>query len=304
MRPLVFNLILLIFVSLLPLGCSLQKDALEVDLKKTVKVLDTEKNAAPEISISVGSMITPQEGYIYYKELLDYIGEKMGMKVNFVERGSYREVNDLLEGGKVEVAFVCGGPYVEGHEKFGLELLAAPRVKGKTEYYSYIIVKKESAIKKVEELKEKTFAFADPLSNTGHLAPRFMLSKMGESPDSFFKEYDFTYGHDKSIKAVALGVVDGAAVDSLIWEYLIKNASRHAENTRIIKVLGPYGIPPVVVNPKLNTKTKDKIRNILLSLHKDEAGKKILNGMSIDEFTLIDDSAYDSIRELKVFKDQ
>ncbi|MCM8832078.1 MAG: PhnD/SsuA/transferrin family substrate-binding protein [Candidatus Omnitrophica bacterium] len=53
----------------------------------------------------------------------------------------------------MDVAFVCGWPYyVEGYDKLGLELLAAPKIGGKTVYYSYIIVKKDSDITNFEEL--------------------------------------------------------------------------------------------------------------------------------------------------------
>jgi phosphonate transport system substrate-binding protein len=36
-----------------------------------------------------------------------------------------------------------------------------------------------------------------------------------------------------------------------------------------------------------------------LSVHEDEKGKQILKGMMIDKFVVIDDSAYNSIREMK-----
>jgi phosphonate transport system substrate-binding protein len=244
-------------------------------------------------------MITPEEGYIYYKELLHYVAKRLVRKTNFIEKKSYQEVNTLLEKGEIDVAFVCGGPYVEGHRKFGLELLVAPQVNGKTVYYSYIIVRKDSEINKFEDLKGRIFAFVDPLSNSGRLAPNFHIIEMGENPEKFFKECMYSYGHDKSIKAVALGIVDAAAVDSLIWHYLEKRGSKYARNTKIIKVLGPYGIPPVVVRPGLDRELKKKIKSMLLSMHKDKIGEPILKGMDIDRFVTISNLAYSSIRKIK-----
>lgn len=271
----------------------------KIDLSDTVELEEIKSLQRPEINICVGSMITPEEGYAYYKRLLDYIGQKLHLKINFVEKRTYREVNSSLKNGNIDVAFVCGGPYVMGHDEFGLELLTAPVVNGKPLYYSYVIVGKDSKINDLHGLKGKTFAFVDPISNTGKLIPTYMLYELGETPQSFFKEYSYTYGHDRSIKAVAQGIVNGAAVDSLIWDYMDKNGSIYTQKTSIIKVSEPYGIPPVVVRPGLDEGLKAKIKDILLNMHNNEEGKEILKGMFIDRFIEIDDSSYDTIRHVR-----
>ena len=144
------------------------------------------------------------------------------MPVTVVDRGNYREFNDLLSEGKLDVAFVCGGPYVEGHEEFALELLVVPEtLSGETVYYSDLIVPVGSTAKSLADLRGKRFAFTDPASNSGKLVPTYMLAKMGEIPDDFFDEVIYTYAHDKSIQAVKNKEVDGAAVDSLIYDYLV-----------------------------------------------------------------------------------
>ncbi len=52
------------------------------------------------------------------------------------------------------MAFICGGPYVIGHDEFGLQLLVAPMVDGKPLYYSYIIVGKDSEIENLDRFIE------------------------------------------------------------------------------------------------------------------------------------------------------
>lgn len=251
------------------------------------------------LRIAVGGMITPRAGFVYYRQFLDYLGAKLGMHVEFVDRESYAEINSLVRTGDVDVAFVCGGPYVDGHDRFGMELLAAPQAYGERVYYSYIIVGKESPIRSFKELRGKKFAFTDPMSNSGTLVPKYMLAKMNETPDRFFKKYVFTQSHDMSIKAVAQGVVDGAAVDSLIWEYLNRTDPEFTSQTRVVQKSPPYGIPPVVVRPGLDPDLKKKIRRVFLTAHEDAQGRKILAGMMIDKFVPIEDHAYDSIRMMK-----
>lgn len=292
------GLALFIFITLA--GCSVDDDATEVDLSKR-EVIKTEakKTRGAALRIALGGMITPREGFAYYKRLLDYIGEKTGREVEFVDREDYAEINSLLKAGKIDVAFVCGGPYVEGHNDFGMELLVAPYAYGGTVYYSLLIANKVSGIASLEDLRGKTFAFTDPMSNTGTLVPTYMLAGIHETPDSFFKEYDYTYAHDKSIQAVAEGIVDGAAVDSLIWEYAKRTNPKYTSRTKIIKKSPPYGIPPVVVRPGLGKELKKELRHVFLNIHRDNKGRDILKEMMIDKFVPIEDSAYDSIRLMK-----
>jgi phosphonate transport system substrate-binding protein len=257
-----------------------------------------------KVRIAVGGMITPKEGVVYYRDLLRYLEEKIGEKIEYVDRESYAEINEMLRTGKLEAAFVCSGPYVDGKEQFGLELLVAPQAYGATVYYSNILVAKESAIHSFAELRGKRFAFTDPLSNTGKLVPTYMLSTMNETPEKFFKQVIFTKSHDKAIKAVAQGVVDGAAVDSLIWEYLQATNPEFTAKTRILQQSQPYAIPPVAVPHDLAPGLKAKLREAFLNAHLDPQGQQILLKMKIDKFVVIDDQAYDSVREMKQWLDK
>lgn len=283
-------------------GCDRGEKYTEVKLEKREPLQPVKKVSREEpLRIAVGAMITPRAGFAYYRRLLDYIGGKLGRPVQFVSKEKYEEVNELLKKGELDIAFVCSGPYVTGHDGFGLELLVAPQAYGKTVYYSYIIVPSDSRLKNLHDLRGKTFAFSDPDSNSGKLVPTYMLARMKETPDTFFKKFVFTYGHDKSIKAVAEKLVDGAAVDSLVWDYLDKTDPQYTSQTKIILKSPPYGIPPVVVRPGLDADTKERLKNIFLTVHTDEAGREILKGMMIDRFVSVNDAAYGSVREMQAW---
>ena len=257
---------------------------------------DTDK-----LKIAVGAIISPAKSLIFYNDIFDYIGEKLGRRVGMVQRKTYAEVNFLMKEGRIDAAFVCSRPYVEGHRNFGMELLCVPVCFGKTEYCSYFIVHKDSSIQNLEDLRGKLFAFSDPLSNTGMLIPTYTLAKMGETPESFFKRYIFTYSHDNSIRSVAEKFVDGAAVDSLIWEYMNAREPEWTAQTRIIYRSAPFAIPPVVVSPDIAQELKEKLRSAFLNMHNEPRGREILKKVLIDRFTVVEDSAYDSIRQMEAF---
>jgi phosphonate transport system substrate-binding protein len=286
------SLLLAVGISISIAACNSKE---QVPGRESVSTAAPAQGDAP-LRIGMGAMITPREGYVYYQRLREYIEKKLGHQILLVDRGNYDEMNSLLKTGGVDAAFVCAGPYVEGKKQFGMELLAMPLVKGKPIYYSYIIVPKSSPARRLEDLRGKVFAFADPKSNSGKLVPTYMLSRINETPERFFARYVYTYGHDTSIRAVAENVVDGAAVDSLIWDYTARKMPELTEKTRIIARSEPYGIPPIVVRPGLDHKLKQQLKDVLISASADKDGKEILNGMMIDGFVSGDDANYDTIR--------
>lgn len=251
------------------------------------------------LKIGVSSMITPVSAVRYYQEIIDYIGEQLQQPVVMVHRRSYAEMDDLLRRGEVKVAFICSMPYVRNHHEFGVELLVAPRVEGKAEYYSYIIVHKDSSVSSFGGLKGKGFVFTDPKSNTGRLYPTYLLKTMKSTPEKFFSRTAFSYSHNKSIELVAKRKADSAAVDSLVYDYMVKTGSPYTKQTKIIKRSEAFGIPPVVVTADIDSQIKDRIRKALLEMHRTEKGRDILRAMMIDDFVLIADGEYDSIREME-----
>lgn len=259
---------------------------------------DTSAHPKQPIKIGVASMITPVDAVKYYQVIMDYLGEQLEQPVQMVHRRTYKEMDSLLEKSEVKIAFIGSAPYVKNHDKFGAELLAAPSVNGSPQYHSYIIVHKDSPIKSFSELKGKIFAFTDPRSNTGKLYPEYLLKTMAYTPEKFFKRFIYSYSHNRSVEMVAKKVVDGAAVESLIYEHMVKRNSPYAAQTKVIKRSPPYGIPPVVVTKDIDPVLKQQLRDAFLNMDKTAKGKEILDAMMIDGFVRIADSAYDSIRKM------
>jgi phosphonate transport system substrate-binding protein len=277
-------LALLAFSLILP-ACGNDSQPVIVDFDQVIKAEKplSRPSASPPLRVAVAAMISPKETFSAYARLLDHIGHKTGRDTEFIQRKTYQEISELLGKGGIDIAFVCSGPYARGKEVYGFELLAVPEVQGRSEYRSYLIVK-DGAVRGLEDLRGRTFAFTDPESNTGRLVPAHWLALMGERPESFFGKILYTYSHDNSIQAVARGLVDGAAVDSLIWEYYQDRNPVFTAASRVIRQSEPYPIPPVVASRELGRQERDRIRQTLLSMHLEPEGRTILDGLRVDRF--------------------
>ena len=282
-------------------NCTGDRDATYVDFSDRMVVdrSGDESRDQDYLKVAVGSIISAQETVVYYHQLLEYIADKLGREIQLVQRKTYGEINELIGMGQIDLAFICSGPYAGGRKKFGFEALAMPSVRGSHLYQAYLIVNKDSPFHKLIDLRGKVFAFTDMESNTGKLVPTYWLSKTGANPEDFFGKTIYTYSHDNSIKAVAMSLVDGAAVNGQVWEYYNHSDPVFTAKTRIIKKSEPFGNPPVVASSHLSYQMKERIRNLLFRMHQDPQGKKILDELMIDGFIAPKEGCYDPILAMK-----
>jgi phosphonate transport system substrate-binding protein len=226
----------------------------------------------------------------------DWIESQLGRPVVFVQRSRYREILDLLLQGRLDLAWICGYPFVQNRSL--LDLIAVPRFRGRPLYQSYFIVGADSEIQRLHDLEGRLFAWADPDSNSGYLYPRFRLTRDGWDPDRFFRRTFFTWGHPRSVEAVAEGLADGAAVDSYVWETLARGHPELTARTRVLERSPDFGFPPIVAGPALSEPDRQAIRRVLLSQVQDAAGLALLSELNLDSFGLETPDLYDDIARM------
>jgi phosphonate transport system substrate-binding protein len=296
-----FRFLLITALLFSSLSCGKDAGVSVVDFSKTVDVdrPGELKPASPPLRMAVAAMFSPKETFVYYRQLLDYIAGALGRDIQLVQRKTYREINELLGKGVIDLAFICSGPYASGRKKYGFEALAVPVVGGKHLYESYLIVNRDSSYQRLENLRGKVFAFTDPESNTGKLVPAYWLQQQGETAESFFGKTIYTYSHDNSIMAVAKSLVDGAAVHGQIWNFFKTRNPVYTDKARIIKKSEPFGNPPLVASSRLSAKKKARIQQLLFTMHENPEGREILGRLLIDRFIKPDTAWYDPVVKMQ-----
>ena len=292
-------------ISLL-VGCGDDTEVKVVDFTQAVSVEQPGRQASTSnnFRVAVGAIISARETVHLYHDLIDYIAEKLGREIELVQRKTYSQINELFTAEQIDLAFICSGPYAMGKDRYGFHALAVPQINGEHLYHSYLIVHKDSPYQKFSDLKGKIFAFTDPDSNTGRLVPAYWLSLQGETPENYFGKTIYTYSHDNSIMAVAMDLVDGAAVHGQIWEYYNARNPVYTSKTRVIKKSIGFGNPLLVAAQQLPSRMKKAISELLFVMHQDIKGRKILDELMIDRFIAPDDQWYKPIVAMKQKCDQ
>ncbi|MHC1758140.1 MAG: phosphate/phosphite/phosphonate ABC transporter substrate-binding protein [Negativicutes bacterium] len=243
--------------------------------------------------VAVSSILSPVETLDGYEPMLKYLEARLGRPVILLQRKTYQEVNQLLQDRGVDLAFVCSGGYMAGQ---GMELFAMPEVKGRRTYQSYIIARSGLPMDSLRALRGRSFAFTDPLSFSGHMAPLHMLLSMQIDPKTHFSRSFFTFSHDNSIRSVVEGIVDGAAVDSMIYDRIMLQRPEWSGKVRILEKSLMVGNPPVVVPQGMEPELKQNVRGILLKMHEDEAGRAALRRLDYDRFISPEETLYEPLK--------
>ncbi len=244
-------------------------------------------NTATDVNclrFAVASMVSAEQTFSMYNRLVQRICRDIGRPDVFIQRPSYSQVRQSLEQGLVDVAFVCTGTYVHSLPNQSIKLLAEPVFMDGQTYRCLILVPSHSATQGLADLKNKVMAYTDRESNTGCLVPSHALSRQGQVSESFFSKLIFTGSHDRSINAVARGIVDAAAVDSLVWFSKLRTDPKLSDRIRIIWESDPFGPPPVVVPAGIDPDLEARLLQAFLALDKDDAGRDILSAIGIERF--------------------
>jgi phosphate/phosphite/phosphonate ABC transporter binding protein len=206
----------------------------------------------------------------------------------------------LLEGG-VHFAELTPFVYIEAKKQNpDLILLATQIADGSKDYSAYLIVRDDSGIESLQQLRGRRFAFVDRQSASGYLYPLAYLHKFGIDPATFFSTVVFTGNHETLAKMIQEGEVDGGAVASTILRGM-ESAEPQKAKLRILAKIGRIPYSAYIATPKLSPALVDQIRVLLLGLStRDEEGRRVLSGRktNINGFIGVKDEHYDDVRKV------
>ena len=226
-----------------------------------------------------------------------YLETRLQRPVQFVQRGSYRDVVVLLLQGQLDFAWLCGYPYVRNTAR--LRLLAVPLYRGAPLYQSYLIVPaRDTTTTTLLDLRGKVFAYSDPDSNSGHLYTQYSLLQRRESPSTFFAKTFFTWGHRKVVDAVAVGLAQGGAVDGYVWDTLALLHPGPTARTRIVERSPTFGFPPFVARASIGTPEFASMQSVLLRMRGDAEGAALLQRLNLDGFEPGTPALFDGVRAM------
>lgn len=249
--------------------------------------------------LAVHPYLPPFEIKKRYSPLADYLSGKLAHPVVIRVSSDYVEHIRAIGADRVEFAFAGPAPYVHMVADYGMKnLLARIETSGQPVFTGNIVVRKDSAVNSLNELKGARFAFVSRESTMGFLLPYRMLLARKVTLDDLAM-YDFLNSHQNVALAVKIGDFDAGAVKHEVFLAMRDSLRSIAETPKISEHL-------FLASKKLNPEVIAKARAALLAIKKEKNGAQILQSIKPDITDLVEarDGDYDSIRTLLALRPQ
>lgn len=245
------------------------------------------------------------------KPLEKLLGDRLGIPVKVSISTNYNTIIEAMASKKVDIGFLPPTGYVLAHdEKKAADLLLQAQRYGVNDetgqedksklvdsYKSMIIVKNDSPIKSIADLKGKKIAWQDVTSSAGYIYPGLELKKAGIDPDKDVKGITVK-GHDKGVLAVLNGEVDAAAVFQDARLNVVKDVPDVFSKTRVLFFTTPIPNDTISVRPDMDPEWKKKISDAFIAIGKDPQGQQIIYEVySHRGYTTSDDSKFNVVRD-------
>ena len=235
-----------------------------------------------------------------YAAIADAVGESLGLSTELVVETDYENCRNDVN----DVCFVCSLPYVH-FEREGIAPavpIAAPvlqgeRYRGEPIYFSDVIVAADSDLSSFADLRGRSWAFNEPLSQSGYGITRYHLVTLGETAGYFGEVIEAGF-HESAIRMVRDGEVDASAIDSQVLGIEMRENPELRDQLRIIDSLGPSTIQPVAVSKRFDQHFREDVRAIFLGLHERDGFREVLDRGMVERFVPVGPESYDDVRRM------
>lgn len=256
-------------------------------------------SAENPIKMGIVPFIETQQMVTNMQPFLALLEKETGYKYTFDAPTSYAVLIESMGAGRVDVGWFGPLAYVLANQKYGAQVIAVSvNSQNATSYRSEILVRADSPIKTIADLKGKKFAWVDPASASGYLYPRALIASAGYDPETFFSQQIFAGGHDKAVIALYNGQVDAAATYEGARQTVEKTLPDVMQKTRVIATSVNIPNDNVAVRKDLPPEVVQRLRDGLLKVTSTEEGKIALNkAIGTSGLAPAKDSDYDPVRQ-------
>jgi phosphonate transport system substrate-binding protein len=238
----------------------------------------------------------PRIMYQFYQPFVDFLSETTPYQFEIKLFRIYQDTIDQLGRGEILIASCGPVAYVKAREKYDVKpIVRAISKDGKPYYRGIIIVRQDSPIQNLSELRGRSFAFGQAWSTAGHILPEYYLTKANIRLKDL-KEYSFLRHHDSVANAVLKGQFDAGAVKDIIaYKY-------QKDGLRFIFMTDPIPTVPIVVRVNAPQEMVKSVKTALLNLNPKDPNHQKKMAQWDEEFkygfTEVSDSDYDPIRRI------
>ncbi|PTJ63960.1 phosphate/phosphite/phosphonate ABC transporter substrate-binding protein [Mammaliicoccus sciuri] len=242
------------------------------------------------------------------KPLEKLLSKELDIPVKVSVSTNYNTIVEAMKSKKVDVGFLPPTAYTLAHDQKAADVLLQAQRYGVNKdgsnndklvksYKSQFVVKKDSGIKSLKDMKGKKIALQDVTSTAGYTYPVAELLKEGINPINDMKITNVK-GHDQAIIALLNGDVDVAVTFQDARNIVKKDQPNVFKDTEIVELTEDIPNDTISVRSDMDDKFSDKLKKAFKDIAKTKEGHKIVSEVySHEGYVDSKDSEFDIVRE-------
>jgi phosphate/phosphite/phosphonate ABC transporter binding protein len=247
-----------------------------------------------EIIFGINPFTSPENIRKMYVPILEWVCKRIGCRSRIIIVKDYDALTEGIKNNIIDVGWLSPFAYVNAHKESGVIPIATPKVNGRFSYNGYIITRKNSSISKLSDFRNKHFGYVDMKSASGYIYARHMFKLEGLDPDKLFERVSFMGSHDKVIKSVLSGELDGGATYSEAID-MAEAAGLPVSELHILVKTEDIPKDAIAVNPNLSKKLAEELKQAFAAYDGTASKESPVQG-----FAESDDVKYNVIRAVAV----
>ncbi len=227
-----------------------------------------------------------------------YLSSITGKKVVIVPAKNFAVFWDNTMKNKYDLVHYNQWHYIESNLKKGYRVIAQNEEFSLKKIRGAFVVRKDSYIDSVKDLKYKTILFgAGKKAFLINVVNKVTLSQAGLSSKDYISKS--AKNPPNSTLATYLKQADAASLADIGLKLpILKKIGVDVSELKIIGLSQPFSHLPWAVNRSMDDKLARTIQNAMVTLTNSEQGKKVLKSTGFTAFNIAEDKDYDSSREI------
>lgn len=232
----------------------------------------------PLVRFGVIPRYNPLVMYKRYQPIMDYLTAETPYRFELKISRDYPEAVRFLREGVTQVSSLGDVTFAEASTEYAAIPILKPRNKDGIPFYrSAIIVRTDSPLQELRELRGKSMAFGSSHSTSGNLIPRYLLWNNGVQIQDL-KNWQNLEHHDAVAKAVLKGQFDAGAVKDVVAE------KYQSHGLRVLAWSAPIPAVPLVVRKDAPPEMVKALSDALLKLDRNNPAHQKMMQTWDDEF--------------------
>ena len=232
-----------------------------------------------------------------FTPLAHYIGQQLNRKVKLETSPDFATFWQRVSQNRYDLVHYNQYHYIRSHADFGYQVILKNEEFGHDRIAASILVRKDSNIQKLSDLKGKIIAFGGgKKAMISYIATTDMLRRAGLKKGDYFEQ--FSLNPPRAVMATYYRQSAAAGAGSYVLDLPKLKKQIRTNEMRYLQTSQTYAHLPWATSKNISPTLREKLQQTLSTLNSSKAGREILKSANLTNLKTATDAEYDPLRKI------